>query len=100
MKTYLEILAEDRRIAILQLLVEVNGSANESVLYRALEDLGHRQVTQENLRADLRFLETAGAIRLEWFMERIAVAHLLTRGREIREGKIVVDGIKRPSIGE
>lgn len=100
MKTYPEILAEDRRSAMLKLLVESGGSANERILYTALESLGHRLVTEENVRADLRFLEKAGAIRIEYFQERIAVAHILIRGTEIAAGKTIVEGIKRPTIGE
>ena len=94
-------LAQDRRLAMLRILLEVNGEANESVLCSGLESIGHsRMLTRENVRGDLRFLETAGAIRLSWFDGRIAVAHLLIRGEEIAKGKIVVEGIKRPSIGD
>jgi len=97
---FTDMLAADRRLVILRLLIESNGSANESVLLSALEALGHGRTTQEDVRADLRFLKDAGAIRLEWFMERIAVAHLLMRGTDIAQGKITVEGIKRPKIGE
>ena len=98
---FAETLAHDRRLVILRLLSEVNGTANESVLYSGLESVGHSaMLTRENVRADLRFLEGVGAIRIEWFGERLAVAHLLLRGEEIAQGKITVPGIKRPSLPE
>ena len=98
---FAQALAEDRRLAILKLLAEANGSANESVLQTGLEMLGHVSgLTRQAVRDDLKFLEDRGAIRLEWFGDKVAVAHLLLRGSEIAQGRARVDGIKPPAIGE
>lgn len=101
MSDFAEALAEDRRLAELKLLIEAAGEANESVLEQGLAMLGHTaELTRENVRADLRFLEDRGLVRLAYFNDRIIVAHITRRGVEVAEGKRVVDGIKRPSIGD
>lgn len=101
MSKFAEALAEDRRLAMLKLLVEADGLANESVLRSGLELLGHHAgLTREAVREDLRFMEDRGLIRLEWFGDKIAVAHIKRRGVEVSEGRERVEGIKRPSLGE
>ncbi|HEY2070698.1 MAG TPA: hypothetical protein VGG48_14165 [Rhizomicrobium sp.] len=95
-----EIAAAHRRLSILKLLVESNGDANESVLREALAQLGLTAgLTREAVRMDLRFLETAGCIRLEWFDDKLAVAHVLERGADVAAGTIAITGIKKPSFG-
>lgn len=99
--SYAELLAEDRRLAMLRLLVESDGSANESVLQSGLELLGHHAgLTREAVRKDLEFLNDRGLVRLEWFGDKVAVAHIKRRGVEVAEGRERVAGVKRPSIGE
>lgn len=99
--SFVETLAEHRRISILRLLVDTGGKGNESVLTDALEALGlDAGLTRAKVREDLRFLERAGAIRIEWYGDTLAVAHLLERGADIAAGRVIVDGIKRPSLGE
>jgi hypothetical protein len=98
---FAEHLAQDRRLAMLKLLVETDGVANESVLMTGLEMLGHSAgLTRAAVREDLKFLEDRGLIRLEWFGDKIAVAHLLRRGVEVGQGREHVEGIKRPALGE
>jgi hypothetical protein len=93
-------LAEHRRLSILLLLVEANGCANESILQTGLEQIGLQAgLTRDRVREDLRFLETAGAVKLEWFGGKLAVATVTLRGAEIARGRDFVEGIKRPSIG-
>jgi hypothetical protein len=101
MNTFAEHLAEDRRLVILLLLIEAQGVANESVLRSGLEAIGHISgLTRERLREDLQFLEECGCIRQQWYGDKVVVAHLKKRGTEIAQGRIIVEGIKRPSIGE
>lgn len=99
--SYAQTLAEHRRISILRVLMETGGKGNESILADALESLGlDAGLTRNVVREDLRFLERVGAIRIEWFGDSLAVAHILERGTDIARGRIVADGIKRPSLGE
>jgi hypothetical protein len=98
---FAEALAHDRRLAVLRLLIEADGHANESVLQSGLDMLGHSAgLTRQVMRADLKFLEDCGCIRQEWFGDKVVVAHIQRRGVEVAEGRTRVDGIKRPALGE
>jgi hypothetical protein len=95
-----EALAQDRRPVILKLISEAGGTANESVLRQGLELLGHiAGVTYQTVRDELRFLEDAGCVKLEFFGDRVAVATITRRGVDCAEGRIKVEGVKRPSMG-
>lgn len=99
--SFAQALAEDRRLGILRLLCEAGGEANESVLTKGLEMLGHSALLTRNaVREDLQFLDDRGLIRLEWFADKVAVAHIKRRGVEVSEGKEHVEGVKRPALGE
>jgi len=101
MTPYQKTLAEHRRITILRLLNDGGGVANESILKDGLEEVGlEAGLTRAMVRDDLKFLETVGAIRQEWFGDKMVVAHLTERGADIAKGRVVIDGIKRPSLGE
>lgn len=101
MSSYAERLDADRRLAILKLLVEDEGHSNESVVEVGLIDLGHsRGVDRAYVRDQLRALEKSGAIRLEFYRDTVMVAHLTERGVAIAEGRIRVDGIAKPPLGE
>lgn len=97
-KQYIEHLAEDRRLCILRLLKEYNGTANDSVIHAAVDRIGHRGVPRSDIRQDLRFLINNGCIVDEWY-DDIQVATITRRGVEVAEGSVVVEGIKKPSIG-
>lgn len=100
MTPYEKNLSEHRRLAILRTLVGSQGNANESILRDALHDLGLRAgLTRQVVRDELRFLETCGALRLNWYGDTLAVATITERGVDITEGNARVDGIKRPSLG-
>lgn len=99
--SFAEALAEDRRCAILRLLVEAEGEANESVLRTGLSMLGHgRELTKENVRSDLNFLSERGLVTLQWFDDKVCVARISRRGVECAEGKVRVEGVKKPSLGD
>lgn len=99
MTEYEKQLMYDRRLCILRLLNESQGRANDSVLHVGLEVLGHTRLSRETVRDDLRFLVGRGCLRDEFYND-VMVVNLTKRGLEVCEGRIVVDGIKRPSIGE
>jgi Fe2+ or Zn2+ uptake regulation protein len=95
-----EALAQDRRLATLKLINEAGGAANESVLRQGLEMLGYMAgMTYQTVRDDLRFLEEAGCVKVDWFDDRVAIAKITRRGVDCAAGQIRVEGVKRPSIG-
>lgn len=100
MAAFDQVLAEDRRLAMLRLLVEANGEANESVLYTGLEMLGHRtELTRANVRADLKYLQERDLVVLDYFEDKVCIAKITERGVEVAEGRTRVEGVKKPKIG-
>lgn len=98
--TYAEVLAEDRRLAILKLLAESGGSGNESVLRTGLEMLGHTaELTRDNVRKDILFLNECGLVVMEWFSDKIVVCKITKRGVDVANGRERVEGVKKPSVG-
>src|ERR1051326_7205478 len=92
---------EDRRLVILRLLIEVGGSANESVLKDGLEQLGDfAGLTRGTVREHMHFLADRGLIKLTWFGDKVAAAKITVRGVKIAEGRDTVEGVKKPAIGE
>lgn len=98
MNEFAKRLAEDRRLCVLRLLKETGGRANESVLQSGLEALGHTRLSRETVRSDIRFLIDCGCLTDEFYGE-VQVVTLTRRGLEAAEGRITIEGIKRPSIG-
>ena len=99
-QSYAQLVAADRRLCILRLLVEARGSSNESVLQKALEALGHlAEMSRDYVRDQLRFLETAGLVRIDYYNDRVMVAHILERGAAVARGSISCDGVAEPSFG-
>jgi hypothetical protein len=100
MTPYEKNLAEHRRLSVLKVLVKGGGFSNESILKDAVEEVGlGAGLTREVMREDLKFLEERAAIKIEWVGDTLAVAHITVRGVDIATGRILVEGIKRPSIG-
>ena len=96
--SYLETLAADRRLKILELIRDNGGSANEEVLRTALSQLGHKRgVTRDLLRADLDMMRGHNLVRHEW-LEQLLVAHLMERGLDLVDGNVAIDGIAPPKI--
>jgi hypothetical protein len=96
MKSYVEVVAEDRRLALLRILARAPGyAANESVLHVALRGLGHL-VSRDTIRTDLAWLDEQGLVGLTLVVE-VTVAELTRRGADVAEGLAVVPGVKRPS---
>jgi hypothetical protein len=93
-----EHMAKDRRLCILRVLTETNGSANDSVLHTALEAFGFRRHPRETIREDIRFLVKNGLVVDEW-VRSVQIVHITQRGVDVAEGRIEVEGVKKPSIG-
>lgn len=98
--TYAEELKADRRLCILRLLLEQEGSANDRVLEIGLLALGHRAgLDRAYVRDLIRFLETAACVTVEMFRDTVMVANLTDRGAAVAEGRIRCEGVARPSFG-
>lgn len=99
--SYADHLAANRRLCILKGLIDDEGHGNESVIELNLLALGHHAgMTREYVREQLRFLEKTGAIEVDYYRDRVMVAHITSRGVAIAEGRITVDGVARPALGE
>lgn len=90
-----------RRLALLRLLKESEGSANESVLRTGLGALGFGGAALgDGVRADLRMLEERELVRTTLYNDVVMVATITRRGmaylaREVPQ----VEGVDYPSIG-
>lgn len=98
MSEYEDFLTPDRRLCILRLLKDINGSANDSVLHTGLNNLGHVRIPREQIRKDIRFLIDNGCVTNQW-MDTVQIVHITRRGVDVAEGSTTVKGIKRPAIG-
>jgi hypothetical protein len=98
--SYAEHLAANRRLCILQNLVEDGGHGSETAVEQTLLAQGHHVgLTREAVRGLLRDLEKVGAVEIEWFRDKLMVAHVTERGAAIEAGRITVDGVEKPPIG-
>jgi len=94
-----EIIAADRRLAILRALEEDPDYAhNEMVLRVALGTLGH-SVSHDRLRADLAWLEEQQLVTIDGVAD-LQVARLTARGEDAALGRARVPGVRRPGPGE
>lgn len=96
--SYAETLAENRRLAILRLLIEINGGGNDSSIHQGLEMLGFRRESRTTVRDDLNFLSRNGLVKESWHND-LMIVDITARGVEAAEGRISVAGVKKPSLG-
>lgn len=98
--SYAEILAADRKLAILRLLIEAGGECGESVLEKGLHMLGHRaSVDRDQVRRDLRELADMDCLVVEFFQEKVMIAAITRRGVSVANGVIQVEGVASPAMG-
>lgn len=91
---YAERLAAERRRAILQLLVEVEGHANERTLFIALREMGlGTGLEAAGVRALIGDLEARMCITSSIYGETLLVAKITDRGRLVASGDVRIDGI-------
>lgn len=83
-----------RRLFILRLLVEVDGEANESNIFRAVQQGGFSRDTREDVRADLDHLREMRCIAEQWF-GKVCVVKITPRGEDAAHGRIEVAGVER-----
>jgi hypothetical protein len=98
--SYSKHLAANRRLAMLKLLVEDCGHANDSVLELALRELGHRkELDRAAVRQLMRDLEERACVTIDVVRDTVMVAHLTQRGRLAAAGDISIDGVASPHGG-
>lgn len=98
--SYKDLVDADRRLVILDLLLQDNGHGNERVLEAGLAQLGHRVgLDRASVRAHLKHLETTGCVTIDLFRDTIMVASITERGVKVAKGYITVDGVAQPTPG-
>ena len=95
MNKFANLVAEDQRLRILQLLAEADGyDLNIRILGAALAEIGH-QPSQDKLRSELAWLEEQGLIATR-VVGSIVVATAAHRGLDAAKGRARIPGVKRP----
>ena len=93
-----EHLAEDRRLVILRVLLESAAfKANEYILQRMLETLGH-VVSHDRVRTDMAWLREQELVTVE-VIGGMHIATLTSRGDDVANGRSTQPGVKRPRAG-
>lgn len=97
MKNLTDVLAQDRRRIILQLLADDSDySLNDTVLKQALAAVGHNN-PRDLVHADLTWLETHGLVRVQQLAEgAVWVARLTEAGQDVAGGQ-PHPGVARPA---
>ena len=96
MNRFADLVAEDQRLRILQLLDQAAGyDLNIRILGDALAALGHRP-SQDKLRSELAWLEEQGLVTTHT-VGSIVVATATARGLDVAQGRARVPGVKRPA---
>lgn len=98
--SYADHLAANRRLCILQNLVADEGHGSETAVEQSLRAQGHHAgLTREHVRELLKVLVSVDAITVDYYRDKLMVAHVTERGVAIAEGRITVDGVEKPPIG-
>ncbi len=101
MSDYVDEVTKSRRLATLRVALENEGAVNESVLRRALHQLGFRGRLQsdEALRADAAMLEAAGLVAIVYYEGRVRTLEIAARGQAFLKRHIEpIPGIDYPEI--
>lgn len=95
MKSYAQILQEDRRLQILRILQESPSyQVNEHLLQEAMRNFGHA-VSRDLLRTELTWLAEQRYIELKTIAD-VRIPVMNQRGLDVARGSIEVEGVKRP----
>lgn len=92
------LLEEDACLVILRELADqTNGSLNDSMLTEVCKAFGHDR-SRDWVRARIRRLQEVGAVRLQE-AGSVLIATIIQPGEDHVRGRIILDGVKRPSRG-
>lgn len=92
-------LTKSRRLALLRVLRENDGAANESILKVALHQLGFRGRMQDvsALAADYAYLVAQGLAVEEWYQERVRILSITDKGKSFLVRTVApIPGIEYP----
>lgn len=95
-------LAASRRLALLRLLIENEGSANESVVRTGLGALGFagRLGTLDAVRGDIKHLAECGLVQEDWYGGKVLVATITKRGVAYTRRQVEpIEGVEYPDLG-
>ena len=84
-------------VILKELAVQTNGSLSDSILVEVCRSFGHDR-TREWVRARMRHLQEVSGVRLVE-AGTVLIATITDRGEDHVRGRIVLDGVKRPSRG-
>ncbi|QOF67434.1 hypothetical protein IFE17_09900 [Actinobacillus sp. GY-402] len=95
-----DIFTKDQRLVMLRTLAEDGYDANESILSDVLEMYGHN-ISRDLVRNHMIWLEEQGLIEVNRLPvgngKELFVGVITQRGLDVARGRVVVDGVKRPS---
>lgn len=98
--SYDDVVIPSRRLALLRLLSEMGGQANESVIRDALRALDFVGRTLGDTREDIRFLADRDLVGVSYYADSLMKARLTARGEAYLNREIEpIAGIKYPGIG-
>ncbi|WP_336973477.1 hypothetical protein [Sphingobium aromaticiconvertens] len=86
------------RRAILDLLNDIGGEQNDDYLVVLLSDLGHR-IARRDIATQMDWLAGERLIEVEE-LGPYKVGRILSDGRDIAEGRLVVEGVWRHKTGD
>ena len=92
------IVREIVRRAILDLMNDIGGEQNDDVLATLLAELGHR-IARRDVATEMHWLADQRLITVEQ-LGPFLVGRTLSDGRDIAEGRLVIDGVRRHKTGE
>lgn len=90
-----ELLTQDQRLVILRSLAEAGYDANESILSDCLDLYGH-DISRDLVRNHLTWLEEQGLLSLQRLKDGFMVASITQRGLDVAQGRVFIEGVKRP----
>ena len=94
-KSFSQIVAEDRRLAILRILEgSAEYRANLYLLQRMLAEQGH-STSLDTINTDLAWLAEQGLLELET-VGGVGIPQLVARGIDVACGRATVPGVARP----
>jgi hypothetical protein len=86
------------RRAILDLLHDSGGEINDDVIAILLAGLGHR-VARRDVAEQMLWLADAALVKVD-ALGPYLVARILADGRDVSDGRLVVDGVWRHKTGD
>lgn len=97
MSAFRSVLTSNRRGYLLQVLAEVGGSCNDTILRDACR-VGFQPhgVTRDVIRDDIEMLRKHGCVTVDWVDGALALPKLTERGADVAAGHLVIDGITLP----